>query len=60
MLCIPSQLYKWSGLADWTRDIEEQIIPLCRELGIGIVQFNPLGPGFVFRWQRSCGNFGCK
>ena len=30
MLCIPSQLYKWSGLADWTRDIEEQIIPLCR------------------------------
>ncbi|KAK7833051.1 putative aldo-keto reductase 1 [Quercus suber] len=30
MLCIPSQLYKWSGLADWTRDIEEEIIPLCR------------------------------
>ena len=30
MLCIPSQLYKWSGLTDWTCDIEEQIIPLCR------------------------------
>ncbi|KDO45061.1 hypothetical protein CISIN_1g0192001mg [Citrus sinensis] len=30
----------------WTRDIEEDIIPLCRELGIGIVPFSPLGRGF--------------
>ena len=30
MLCIPSLLYKWSGLVDWTCDIEEEIIPLCR------------------------------
>ncbi|PQM42197.1 putative aldo-keto reductase 1 [Prunus yedoensis var. nudiflora] len=27
----------------WTRDIEEEIIPLCRELGIGIVPYSPLG-----------------
>ncbi|XP_021800007.1 uncharacterized protein LOC110744342 [Prunus avium] len=26
----------------WTRDIEEEIIPLCRELGIGIVPYSPL------------------
>ncbi|KAM4119477.1 hypothetical protein ACJW30_03G062600 [Castanea mollissima] len=27
----------------WTHDIEEEIIPLCRELGIGIVPYSPLG-----------------
>ncbi|CAA3030060.1 perakine reductase-like isoform X1 [Olea europaea var. sylvestris] len=30
----------------WIRDIEEKIIPLCRELGIGIVPYSPLGRGF--------------
>ncbi|CAM8999093.1 unnamed protein product [Rhodiola kirilowii] len=30
----------------WTRDIEEEIVPLCRELGIGIVPYSPLGRGF--------------
>ncbi|KAK4255325.1 hypothetical protein QN277_008337 [Acacia crassicarpa] len=30
----------------WTRDIEEEIVPLCRELGIGIVPYSPLGHGF--------------
>ncbi|XP_041018550.1 probable aldo-keto reductase 1 [Juglans microcarpa x Juglans regia] len=30
----------------WTRDLEEEIIPLCRELGIGIVPYSPLGRGF--------------
>lgn len=30
----------------WSRDIEEEIIPLCRELGIGIVSYSPLGRGF--------------
>ncbi|KAK9146576.1 hypothetical protein Sjap_006479 [Stephania japonica] len=30
----------------WSRDIEEQIIPLCRELGIGIVAYGPIGAGF--------------
>ncbi|XP_059437425.1 probable aldo-keto reductase 1 [Corylus avellana] len=30
----------------WTREIEEDIIPLCRELGIGIVPYSPLGRGF--------------
>ncbi|KAG7650105.1 NADP-dependent oxidoreductase domain [Arabidopsis thaliana x Arabidopsis arenosa] len=30
----------------WTRDVEEEIIPTCRELGIGIVAYSPLGRGF--------------
>ncbi|XP_075642277.1 putative aldo-keto reductase 1 [Castanea sativa] len=30
----------------WTRDIEEEIVPLCRELQIGIVAYSPLGRGF--------------
>ncbi|XP_068649698.1 probable aldo-keto reductase 1 [Aristolochia californica] len=30
----------------WSRDIEEAIIPLCRELGIGVVTYGPLGQGF--------------
>ncbi|KAI3523577.1 hypothetical protein L1887_01801 [Cichorium endivia] len=30
----------------WTRDAEEEVIPTCRELGIGIVPFAPLGSGF--------------
>lgn len=31
----------------WTRDSEEDIIPTCRELGIGIVPYSPLGRGFL-------------
>ncbi|XP_020212680.1 probable aldo-keto reductase 1 isoform X1 [Cajanus cajan] len=30
----------------WTRDIEDELVPLCRELGIGIVPYSPLGRGF--------------
>ncbi|XP_077253996.1 putative aldo-keto reductase 2 [Tasmannia lanceolata] len=30
----------------WTRDVEEDIVPTCRELGIGIVAYSPLGRGF--------------
>ncbi|XP_078179739.1 putative aldo-keto reductase 1 [Carex rostrata] len=30
----------------WTRDIESKIVSLCRELGIGIVTYGPLGRGF--------------
>ncbi|KAJ4760446.1 NAD(P)-linked oxidoreductase superfamily protein [Rhynchospora pubera] len=30
----------------WTREIEPEIVPLCRELGIGIVPYSPLGRGF--------------
>ncbi|KAK7817332.1 probable aldo-keto reductase 2 [Quercus suber] len=36
----------------WSRDVEEEIIPTCRELGIGIVAYSPLGRGFF--------SSGCK
>jgi len=31
----------------WSRDVEEEIIPACRELGIGFVPYSPLGRGFL-------------
>src|SRR3984893_6304547 len=31
----------------WTRDPEKEILPLCRELGIGFVPYSPLGRGFL-------------
>jgi aryl-alcohol dehydrogenase-like predicted oxidoreductase len=31
----------------WTRDVEEEILPVCRELGIGFVAYSPLGRGFL-------------
>lgn len=31
----------------WARDIEEEILPTCRELGIKIVAYSPLGRGFL-------------
>ncbi|WP_114699590.1 aldo/keto reductase [Nocardia mexicana] len=31
----------------WTREIEAEVVPTCRELGIGIVPFSPLGRGFL-------------
>ena len=31
----------------WTRDVEEEILPTIRELGIGLVAYSPLGRGFL-------------
>ncbi len=31
----------------WTRDPEDEVLPLCRELGIGFVPYSPLGRGFL-------------
>ncbi|WP_181771708.1 aldo/keto reductase [Amycolatopsis pittospori] len=31
----------------WSRDIENEIVPVCRELGIGLVPYSPLGRGFL-------------
>jgi aryl-alcohol dehydrogenase-like predicted oxidoreductase len=31
----------------WSRDVEGEILPLCRELGIGFVAYSPLGRGFL-------------
>jgi aryl-alcohol dehydrogenase-like predicted oxidoreductase len=31
----------------WSRDVEQEILPACRELGIGFVPYSPLGRGFL-------------
>jgi len=31
----------------WTRDPEQEILPTCRELGLGFVAYSPLGRGFL-------------
>jgi aryl-alcohol dehydrogenase-like predicted oxidoreductase len=31
----------------WTRHVEAEILPACRELGIGFVAYSPLGRGFL-------------
>ena len=36
-----------SELSLWTRDVEDEILPACRELGIGFVAYSPLGRGFL-------------
>lgn len=37
----------------WTRDVEEELLPLLRELGIGLVPYSPLGHGFLTGALRS-------
>ena len=31
----------------WSRDVEQEILPVCRELGIGFMAYAPLGRGFL-------------
>jgi aryl-alcohol dehydrogenase-like predicted oxidoreductase len=37
----------------WAREVEEEILPTCRELGIGFVAYSPLGRGFLTGRFRS-------
>ena len=37
----------------WERGVEEDILPVCRELGIGFVPYSPLGRGFLTGQIRS-------
>jgi aryl-alcohol dehydrogenase-like predicted oxidoreductase len=37
----------------WTRDVDEQILPTTRELGVGFVAYSPLGRGFLSGRFRS-------
>ena len=37
----------------WSRDPEDEVLPLCRELGIGFVAYSPLGRGFLSGRFRS-------
>lgn len=42
----------------WQREVEEAILPACRELGIGFVPYSPLGRGFLSGQIRSQSAFG--
>jgi aryl-alcohol dehydrogenase-like predicted oxidoreductase len=41
----------------WTRELEAAALPACRELGIGIVAYSPLGRGFLTGRFTSAGDF---
>jgi aryl-alcohol dehydrogenase-like predicted oxidoreductase len=41
----------------WTRDIETEVLPMLRKLGIGLVPFSPLGHGFLTGTIRSTDQF---
>ncbi len=40
----------------WTRDAETELLPLCRELGIGYVAYSPLGRGYLTATIREPGD----
>lgn len=40
----------------WSRDPEDELIPLCRELGITFVSYSPLGRGFLTGRFKSPGD----
>jgi aryl-alcohol dehydrogenase-like predicted oxidoreductase len=44
----------------WTRDLEQQMIPLLRELGIGLVPYCPLGRGFLTGSIQAPDDMGTK
>ena len=31
----------------WSRDVENDVLPICRDLGVGFVPYSPLGRGFL-------------
>ncbi|MGW4116148.1 aldo/keto reductase [Actinosynnema sp. NPDC004786] len=41
----------------WSRDIEREVVPTCRELGVGVVPYSPLGRGFLTGRYRAPGDF---
>jgi aryl-alcohol dehydrogenase-like predicted oxidoreductase len=41
----------------WTRDPEPRVLPVLRELGIGLVAYSPLGRGFLTGQIRSTDDF---
>jgi aryl-alcohol dehydrogenase-like predicted oxidoreductase len=41
----------------WTREIEDEVLPTLRELGIGLVAYSPLGRGFLTGRFQSADDF---
>ena len=44
----------------WSRDVEEEILPTLRRLGIGFVPYSPLGRGFLTGRIKSASDLGEK
>ena len=44
----------------WTRDLEPEILPTLRELGIGLVPYSPLGRGFLTGTISSTADLGAN
>lgn len=44
----------------WSRDVESEILPTCRELGIGFVAYSPLSRGFLAGQFRSSDDFAAS
>jgi aryl-alcohol dehydrogenase-like predicted oxidoreductase len=44
----------------WFREVEDEILPTCRELGIGFVAYSPLGRGFLTGTLRSAADLRGK
>jgi aryl-alcohol dehydrogenase-like predicted oxidoreductase len=44
----------------WTRDLETRMIPVLRELGIGLVPYSPLGRGFLTGSIQKTDDMGAK
>ncbi|WP_447043702.1 aldo/keto reductase [Vreelandella sp. H-I2] len=42
----------------WTRDVEQAVLPTCKELGIGFVPYSPLGRGFLTGRFQDASDFG--
>jgi len=41
----------------WTRDVEAEVVPTARSLGVAVVPFSPLGRGFLTGEIRSVDDF---
>ncbi|KOX20016.1 hypothetical protein ADK67_31050 [Saccharothrix sp. NRRL B-16348] len=41
----------------WSREIEREVLPTCRELCVGVVPYSPLGRGFLTGRYRAPGGF---
>ena len=44
----------------WSRDVEEEILPAIRKLGIGLVPYSPLGRGFLTGRFKSTDDLDAK
>jgi aryl-alcohol dehydrogenase-like predicted oxidoreductase len=47
-----------TGYSLWERGVEAEVLPTCRELGIGFVAYSPLGRGFLTSQVKRAEEYG--